>query len=177
LARAIRPAYARIMLRHLPVILFCVGLSGCILPPSSSQLLAESADDLSNAARMGRMDVAIEHVKDTSRDDYTRKHASWGRMLRIVDYEFSGLQKRKDGDADVFITVSWQRMNESTMRMTELAQRWTDKRGTWYLASEDERGGDPGLLAELTQKKDDGTPAEAPPAPPSRYQTKVIYEQ
>jgi hypothetical protein len=164
------------MLRALPALVLCVSLTGCILPPSSSQLLAESADDLSNAARMGRLDIAIEHVKDTARDDYNKKHASWGRVVRIVDYEFSGLQKRKDGDADVYVTVSWQRMNESTMRMTELAQRWTDKRGTWYLTSEEERGGDPGLLAELAPRKDDGAPS-APPAPPSRYQTKVIYEQ
>ncbi len=42
------------------------------------------------------------------------------------------------------------------MRMTELAQRWTDKRGTWYLTSEEERGGDPGLLAELTPRPNDG---------------------
>jgi hypothetical protein len=163
------------MLRAMPpALLVCLALAGCILPPSSSQLLAESADDLSNAARFGRMDLAIEHVKDSAREDYTKKHAGWGRVVRVVDYEFSGLQKRKDGDADVYVTVSWHRMNETTMRMTELAQRWTDKRGTWWLTSEEERGGDPGLLAELAPRMDDGVP---PQPRPSRYQPKTIYEQ
>jgi hypothetical protein len=157
-----------------PTLFVCVALSGCILPPSSTQLLAETADDLSNEARFGRIDLAIDHVKDSAREDYSKKHAGWGRVIRVVDYEFSGLSKRKDGDADVYVTVSWHRLDDPTMRMTELAQRWTDKRGTWYLTTEEERGGDPGLLAELVTR-----PSEAPPAapPPSRYQSKTIYEQ
>jgi hypothetical protein len=165
------------MLRASSALLLCVALSGCLLPPTSSQLLAESADDLASAARFGRTDVAIEHVKDTARDDYTRKHAAWGRTIRIVDYEFSGMSKRKDGDADVFITVSWQLVNETTMRATEIGQRWTDKRGTWWLIAEDERGGDPGLLAGLAPTKEGEAAAPQPPAPPSRYHTKIIYEQ
>ncbi len=82
------------------------------MPPSSAQLLAETADDLSNEARFGRIDLAIDHVKDSSREDFSKKHAGWGRVLRIVDYEFSGLQKRKDGDFDVYVTVSWHMLNE-----------------------------------------------------------------
>jgi hypothetical protein len=158
----------------LPTLFVVLGLSGCIMPPSSAQLLAETADDLSNEARFGRIDLAIDHVKESSREEYSKKHAGWGRVLRIVDYEFSGLQKRKDGDFDVYVTVSWHRLDDPTMRMTELDQRWTDKRGTWYLATEEEHGGDPGLLAELTPRTNDGSPT-APP--PSRYQTKTIYEQ
>lgn len=160
------------MLRALPL-LMCLGLAGCLLPPTSAQLLAESADDLSNAARFGRIDLAMEHVKDTMREEYSKKHAGWGRVVRIVDYEFSGIEKRKDGDADVYVNISWQRMNEPTMRMTELAQRWSEKRGTWYLASEVERGGDPGLLAELAPRVE----VADPPPPNPHYQSKTIYEQ
>jgi hypothetical protein len=172
------------------VLLLGLGLSACVLPPSSSQRLAESAYDLNTAARFGRMDIALEHVKDTARDEFTRRHAGWGRAVRVVDYEFGGVGSRKDGDAEVIVTINWQRPAETTMRTTDIAQRWTEKRGSWYLLSEEERAGDRGLLAEL-QKADPQKPgaaaaasSAAPIAPEtpspslrSRYQTRVIYSQ
>lgn len=167
------------------VLVLALGLPACVLPPSSSQRLAESAYDLNTAARFGRMDVALEHVKDTARDEFTRRHAGWGRAVRVVDYEFGGVGTRKDGDADIIVTVNWQRPDEITMRTTDIAQRWTEKRGSWYLMTEEERGGDRGLLAEL-HKPDaaasgsaasSAAPAAPPPPPRSRYQTHVIYSQ
>lgn len=164
-----------------------IALSACIIPPSSQQRLAESAYDLANASRFGRMDIALEHVKDTAQLEFAQRHAQWGRQVRIVDSEFGGVSLRKDGDADVTVSVSWQRIDESIMRTTDLSQRWTEKRGTWRLIKEEERAGDRGLLAEVVKaddkaKADDKMKAEAPAAPPpppprNRYQTRVIYEQ
>lgn len=164
-----------------------LGLAACVLPPTSSQRLAESAYDLNTAARFGRMDVALEHVKDTSRAEFAQRHAGWGRSVRVVDYEFGGVAMRKDGDADVLVSVNWQRLDESSMRSTEIAQRWTEKRGTWRMASEEERGGDRGLLAEVPKPGVASAGSAAPdaaappvvaaPPPRSRYQTRVIYEQ
>ena len=187
------------------VVLFGLGLSACVAPPTSTARLAESAYDLNEAARFGRMDVALEHVRDTARDEFNRKHARWGKAVRIVDYEVAAVTLRKDGDAEVTVTVNWQRPDETTMRSTELSQRWTDKRGAWWMITEDERGGDPGLLGTAAPQAIDasampglappagasieGVPAAgvptagvatasaAPPAPRSRYQTRVIYEQ
>lgn len=171
------------MLRATPAVLL-LALAGCPMPPTSSQRLTESAYDLNTAARFGRMDVALEHVRDTARDDFAKRHAGWGRAVRVVDYEFNGVSIRKDGDADVGVTVLWQRLDETTMRTTDLSQRWTEKRGTWWMIQEEERGGDRGLLADLTKKDADekadnsaAPPAEQKPPPPSRYQTRVIYEQ
>lgn len=157
-----------------------LGLTGCVMPPSSSQRLTESAYDLNTAARFGRMDLALEHVRDTARDEFAQRHAGWGRVVRVVDYEFGGVSIRKDGDADVMVSVQWQRANESTMRSTDISQRWTEKRGTWWMIAEEERGGDRGLLADL-KAKGDADKADAPAAAPqpqrSRYQTRTIYEQ
>jgi hypothetical protein len=176
----------RIMRRALLPAL-AVALSACIIPPSSQQRLAESAYDLANASRFGRMDIALEHVKDTAQSEFSQRHAQWGRGVRIVDSEFGGVSLRKDGDADVTVSVSWQRLDESIMRTTDLSQRWTEKRGTWWLIKEEERAGDHGLLADVVKaddkaKTDDKAKAEAPAAPPppparNRYQTRVIYEQ
>jgi hypothetical protein len=161
-------------------ILLGLGLSACVAPPSASQRLAESAYDLNTAARFGRMDVALEHVREAAREEFSKKHQAWGKAIRIVDCDFGGLSIRKDGEADVTITVSWQRPNESTLRATDISQRWADTRGTWWMLREEETGGDPGLLAELTRARA-AAPAAAPEAAPAttrgRYQTKVIYDQ
>jgi len=169
------------------VLLLGLSLSACVMPPTSSQRLTESAYDLNTATRFGRMDVALEHVRDTAREGFSQRHAGWGRVVRIVDYEFGGVSIRKDGDADVVLSVQWQRPDESTMRTTDISQRWTEKRGTWWMISEEERGGDRGLLADIKAKSDakaDGSkpdgaapPPVAPPSQRSRYQTRVIYEQ
>lgn len=181
------------MLLRAPAVaaVLALGLSACIMPPTSSQRLAESAYDLNNATRFGRMDIAVEHVKDTAREDFARRHAGWGRSVRVVDFEFGGVGMRKDGDADVLVTVNWQRLDETTMRSTELAQRWSEKRGTWWMVSEEERSGDRGLLADLGKlgatpasnaAPDANAVAPAPaaqvaPPPRARFQTRVIYEQ
>jgi hypothetical protein len=151
----------------------CAAVAGCALPPSAAQRLAESAYDLNTAARFGRMDIAMELVRDASRDQFGKTHAGWGKALRIVDYEMNGVSIRKDGEADVLVTVTWQRPDETTMRNTEIAQRWGSIRGSWSMISEEERGGDPGLISELVSIKSD----DAAPTPRARVQTHVIYEQ
>ena len=153
-------------------------VAGCaMMPLSPAAKLAVSATDLNQAVQFGRMDLASEMVRESARDKFTQGHASWGRNVRIVDYEVGAMNIRKDGDADVFVTVSWQRADETTLRSTELAQRWTSVRGNWGLVSEEERGGDPGLISEIAHTHyDDATPAPAP-SERMRFQPRVIYEQ
>jgi hypothetical protein len=50
--------------------------------------------------------------------------------------------------ADVSIAVGWQRITESEMRSTQIAQKWNDQRGHWVLETEERTGGDVGLLGE-----------------------------
>jgi hypothetical protein len=148
---------------------------GCALPPTSAERLAQSAYDLNTAARFGRMDIALENVKEAAKEQFGKTHANWGKAIRIVDYEMGGCSIRKDGDADVVVGVIWQRYDETTMRNTEIAQRWASTRGNWALASEEERGGDPGLITELVSVKSDDAAPVMPARP--RLQTRVIYEQ
>jgi hypothetical protein len=153
----------------------CLTVAGCAIPPTAAERLAESANDLNTAVRFGRMDIAMDNVKESYREDYAKLHRAWGSALRIVDWEVTGLRVRKDGDADVNVTVTWQRFDETTMRNTELYQQWTPYRTTWALVTEEERGGDPGLISDVVGLKlDDATPVSAPI---HRQQTRVIYEQ
>lgn len=151
-----------------------LGLAGCIAPTSATQKLADTAYDMNNATRFGRMDVALEHVAMKSREQFQREHAGWMRNARIVDIEFNGIQVKKDGDGEVSVTLTWQRADESTTRTTSLIQRWTETRNVWTMASEEARGDD-GLLGEKEKAKDATSAAPAKPERP-RYQTRVIYE-
>ncbi len=174
-------------------VLSALATAGCSLPPTATARLNEAAYEFNDAARFGRMDIASEHVREIAREEFGRKHAAWGKAIRVVDIEMGSMSMRKDGDADVFVTLSWQRDGETTLHTTDLVQRWTSTRGNWAIISEAERGGDRGLLGEPDKPKDDaaaapsaeapattGAPAGAPsPAAAlrSRYQTRVIYEQ
>ena len=151
-----------------------LGLAGCIAPTSGTQKLADTAYDMNNATRFGRMDVALEHVAMTSREQFQREHAGWMRNARIVDIDFNGIQVKKNGEGEVSVTLTWQRADEATTRTTSLIQRWTEARNVWTMASE-EAHGDEGLLGEKEKPKDAPGAAPAKPERP-RYQTRVIYE-
>jgi hypothetical protein len=163
------------MLRVTLALVSSLALAGCVAPPTSSQRLSESAYDLNTAARFGRLDIASELVREIAREEFGKKHASWGKSVRVVDLEMNGMSMRKDGDADVFVTVSWQWAAETTMRVTDITQRWTSTRGSWAMISEEERSGDKGLISSIETPKPDETPAA--PASRPHYQTRVIYEQ
>jgi hypothetical protein len=155
-----------------------LGLAGCIAPTSGTQKLADTAYDMNNASRFGRMDVALEHVAMKSREQFQKEHAGWMRNARIVDIDFNGIQVKKDGDGEVSVTLTWQRADESTTRTTTLVQRWTETRNVWTMASEEAKG-DEGLLGEKEKAKDasDATSVATPKLPERpRYQTRVIYE-
>ncbi len=161
-------------MKHAPFALALLALAGCFAPTSSTQKLADSAYDMNNATRFGRMDVALEHVDAKSREEFQKHHAGWSRVARIVDIDFNGIQVKKDGTGEVVVTLTWQRADESTTRTTSLVQRWTETRNTWTLLSEEERG-DEGLLGEKESKAKTEPTAPAKPERP-RYQTRVIYD-
>jgi hypothetical protein len=160
-------------------------LTGCITPPASpSQRLAESANDMNTATRFGRMDIAMDFVATAAQGDFKSRHMAWGRDVWIVDLEL--LDVRIDGrdEASVHLTVAWQRPDETTLRVTQLKQRWRDDRAGWRMMSEERSSGDTGLLLLPLQLN---TPAKSgaagsqkaasqEPAKPARtsFQTRVI---
>jgi hypothetical protein len=161
-------------MKHLAFALALSGLAGCISPTSSTQKLADSAYDMNNATRFGRMDVALEHVAASARDAFQQQHSGWNKQARIVDIDFNGIQVKKNGEGEVVVTLTWQRADESSTRTTSLVQHWTETRNTWTLASEEEKG-DEGLLGEKESNAKAAPPTPAQPERP-RYQTRVIYE-
>jgi hypothetical protein len=125
-------------------------VGGCVGHLTPVQRVQEAAQELNGAARFGRMDLAAERVNQNLRAQFLRQHAGWGATVRVVDWELSGLRLRDREHAEVTLTVSWQHVDDSELRATQIAQRWQDHRGAWLLESEQRIGGDVGLLGEPT---------------------------
>lgn len=140
--------------------------AGCT-PPSLTDRLADAAINMNQATRFGRMDIALEHVGPKARDEFAKHHVEWGRTTRIVDVELVGMSMAEKDKAEVYLTVSWQRINEGDLRVTHVTQRWTNEKGTWLMASEERKAGDAGLLGDRV--------TEAPaPKRPTHFPTHVI---
>ncbi|HMI84156.1 MAG TPA: hypothetical protein VK550_08670 [Polyangiaceae bacterium] len=125
-------------------------LLGCFAPMSPVQRMQDAANDLTTATRFGRMDMALGRVSQASRDEFIRKHAGWGSAIRIADCDLSSLRLLDRDHAAVTLTISWQRIDESDLRGTQIAQKWRDDHGRWLLDSEERIAGDIGLFGEPT---------------------------
>jgi hypothetical protein len=146
---------------------------GCMTPTSPMQRLSDSAYDMNTAMRFGRMDIAADHVAPKAAQEFRKNHEAWGKRLRVVDLEFSGMEIKKKGEASVGVAVSWVKLDDATLHVTEIEQRWQEDGDTWRVVEETRRSGDEGLLAETSK-----TPVQAAAAAPrSSFQTHVIYEQ
>jgi hypothetical protein len=127
-----------------------VGTAACIGNLTPSQRAQDAAIDFTTAARFGRMDIAIERVSKEDRDRFAKQHAAWGTSIRIVDCDMLGLRITDKDHAEAVVSVSWHRVDESEMRITQVAQHWRDHKGAWLLESEERAAGDVGLLGEAT---------------------------
>ena len=129
--------------------------------PSKEQRVQEAAYELNMGLRFSRSDIALTKVMRTERARFTERHRKWHGDIKIVDIELAGVAFRDDGDAVLFLSVSWQRADQQDMRTTVVSQRWHDKQGSWLLASEERAQGDFGLFNDVAPLP----PASADPAP------------
>lgn len=157
------------------LVVAAAALTGCLPPANPSQLLADSAFDMNVATRFGRMDVALEHVGDDARESFARTHARWGRDVRVVDIELLSLGMKGNDQADVSVSVAWQRPDDANIRTTQLAQRWQDGRGGWRMTSEKRQSGDLGLLDDRPKTAASAPEdAEKPAIRGASFQTTII---
>jgi hypothetical protein len=153
----------------------CLGAAACA--PSAAQRLAESANNLNVAARFGRMDMAAELVQPKAVEIFAKHHAGWGSAVRLVDIDVHSMHSVDSNDADVTVAVSWMAGNDTTLRSTEIKQRWHDTRGTWRLVSEERLAGDYGLFGDLPPRplpNPGGPPDPTAAARENAFRTRVI---
>jgi hypothetical protein len=124
--------------------------------------------------RFGRIELAIDKVARDERANFIKRHQNWFGALRIVDLEMAGLTFRETGEADVFLSVNWQRADGSDSQSTVIHQEWRDFKGTWMLVKEERNQGDPGLLGEpVTPATTDEAPSRAARGD-MQYRTTII---
>lgn len=122
-------------------------LGGCA--QSATQKLSDTSYDVAMAERFGRLDIVTDQVAPAYRQAFIDAHADWGGDIRIVDLEYGGMRLNDERNADVMLTVAWQRFDEFSLRTTKLKQKWVHTKERWYIESETEVGGDHGLLDEV----------------------------
>lgn len=145
-------------LRLAMALVLLTAASACIMPPPASERASDAARELNLAARFGRMDVAVERTAGVARQQFIERHSEWGRSLRIVDIELAGIEMSDTFHALVYVDISWERMDEGTLRVTRLAQSWQDEGKGWQLMRERRVTGDLGLFGERVATNDEPHP-------------------
>ena len=146
----------------------CVLVSACAMPPTGAQRAQQTAQDFNLDSRFGRNELVLPRVDPAARDEYTLHHRAWGTGVRVADIEMMGMKPHGDADVDVFIHVSWYRMEEQDLRSTTLKQSWHSKSDAWMLVSEKRMDGDLGLLGEAIVVQSPDTPRSSPQFPTIR---------
>src|SRR5260221_8220138 len=100
-----------------------LGLAACT-PISATQVLTDTAWNMAEAERFGRMDIVVDQVAPSKREAFIAEHAEWGGNIRIVDLEYSGMRLLDQAHADVTLTLAWQRLDEASLRSTPVKQKW-----------------------------------------------------
>jgi hypothetical protein len=145
-----------------------LAVGGCLGNTTPVGRVQEAAQELNTASRFGRMDIALDRVARDARDGFAKRHAAWGAGVRVMEAEVSGVNLKDKEHADLFVTVSWQKLTESDMRSTVVLQRWKDEKGTWRVTAEERASGDWGLFGEAA-------PAAETKAGPKDVQFQTVY--
>lgn len=109
--------------------------------------LEDQVTSFHDALRWGRLPVAEQSVHPSLRERFARRHANWGRSVRIVDLELEAV--RFNGLVGTVRTrYTWTRMDEVDTRETVIETRWHPGIDTQWVC-DDERivSGDPTLFA------------------------------
>ncbi len=131
-------------------ILVAVLCGGCALGHlSPTSKLNQSVREANDAARWGRLDLAVQYVHPAYRDQFLAHRRYWGRDIQVGDADLVRMDMPPDDDdrpATALVAVSWYRLNQMALRQTVLRQVWKEYDGNFLLASEDVVDGDAFLL-------------------------------
>jgi hypothetical protein len=142
------------------------GLAGCPAPPTALARAQQTALELNQDLRFGRMELVMDRVAPVVRETFAAQHRAWGGSVRVADIELTGFQPRNERALEVFVRVAWYRYEEQELRTTTLQQSWFDEDG-WRLTGEKRLDGDVGLLGESVVY-------DRPESPPTRAQFPTV---
>jgi len=130
-----------------------IGCFACA-PPTPSQKASEAARELNWAARWGKMEEAVNLASKDNRAAFRKNRAAWHDEVKILDSELASLDMKDATHATVQVDVSWNFVDDPTLRVTRLTQEWSDAEGKWLMLSEERVSGDEGLFGEEVKRLD-----------------------
>lgn len=125
---------------------------GCSSLPTPRSRASEAARELNQAARWGRMDVAMEATFEEYRSEFVKNRAGWHANLRILDTEMAGLTLPDSDTAVVQVDISWLLVDNSDLRVTRIEQEWANHEGSWLIQGEKRVSGATGLFGEEVER-------------------------
>lgn len=131
-------------------------LPACLPAPPPAQRVTEVAREVNEAARFGRMELALEHTAVGAQRHFAKRRSAWGKAVRVLDFELSGLAMRDAENATVMVDIQWMRLDEDSLQVTRVEQTWRgaiEDRG-WTLVRERRVGGALGLFGEQVARSD-----------------------
>jgi len=128
-------------------------VAACTAPMTPAAKLNDVVQETNLAMRMGRNDIAIEHVSIEGRAQFIAHHKKWGGDVSIVDVDYGGIEKITEAEAVVLVEFQWFRPSEGQLRNTVVRQTWKNDKGSgpWWLAAEERASGDVGLLGDKVE--------------------------
>lgn len=152
-------------MRHCLALVFAalLLLAGCIAPVTPMERLQQSANDVANALRFSRTDIAAEYVATSARDTFLLRHNVWAEKTRVVDLELVGIFLRAQDEAEAVLTVAWLREDGAMLHTTQISQKWKHEMGSFRMVDEVYRSGDKALFDMLPKKEDPKKGAGAAP--------------
>ena len=114
------------LLRITLAALLCLSLGGCMAGNlSASESLRDSIVNLCDELRWSRIDLAIDRVAPSFRNDFSVMHAGWGRDVQIAETELLRVNMETEGDgASSMVSVRWYNMSSMTVHETMVEQTW-----------------------------------------------------
>jgi hypothetical protein len=138
-------------------ILLLIGCDFSNLRPTEK--LKQSIQEMNEAARWGRIDLAAQFVGPAYRQRFFRAHSTWGQRIQIADLEVVRLDiDSKKKSATASIAISWYGLDQMTLRQTTVRQQWKLLDGQYILDDEDVLEGEPALLAIPVNKTSSSSP-------------------
>ncbi len=144
-----------------------LALAGCVGNPTTTQI-SDNARDLNLALRFGRTDVALQLTDEAAREAFRQRHAQWGNGIQVMDYEIVSMAMSSPTEAEVQVDYQWNRLEESTLRVTRVAQEWKNGDGGWRLTRERRIAGELGLFGEVM-------PLQQAPRGDAHFPTRTLH--
>jgi hypothetical protein len=124
---------------------------------SPTARLNDAIQGMNDAARWGRIDLAVQYIEPAYHDRFLKIRRGWNRRIKVADADLVGIQMVPDQDVAVArIAFSWYRLESMTLHHTVVRQVWNEHDDGYLLGSENVVEGDGTLFVPSRSGPDNG---------------------